>query len=344
MTACIDGMTTDVRDSKYGDASNSFTNTCWLCKEEVTKVDKDIIAMGPRGQRDVRNCADPSKDFGKWNFYHRHCVVNKGHAPNHPVCNKPNGPCTDWHLRGKCKRGFDCGHCHLEHPELMHKYPDLPPGGVLRRPQRRERLAMLKQSYEAEINKFLQSGDGAAEDDDMDALAPRGWGHKPTAPKMQLEGDSASSSSAIPTATSAEARVVQQLIDHLEVNSLVNPIRIQQELHHIVAKLGPGPIQIWLDALSRNPELREMNDRLMQEADREFEKNPSQTEASLRLSQFFERCSDLCEVLWKAESCPRGAESATFEDILDFILLSESKENLLGQLTQRCAELCDLLK
>merc|ERR1719221_1066370 len=102
-------------------------------------------------------------------FYHIRCVRDvKKHAPNHPECTKPNGPCTDFHLRGKCKRGFDCGHCHLAHPELLLKYPDLPPGGVLRRPQRRERLAMLKTAYEEDIAKFL---DGDDDDEDEDGTA-----------------------------------------------------------------------------------------------------------------------------------------------------------------------------
>mmetsp|Transcript_42474 Transcript_42474/g.99668 ORF Transcript_42474/g.99668 Transcript_42474/m.99668 type:complete len:615 (+) Transcript_42474:62-1906(+) len=122
----------------------------------------DWIAIGPKGQRDVHGMAHPSYSATRWDFYHPKCAQLKlGHAPNHDHANKankcvrPHGPCTDWHLRGKCKRGFHCGHCHFHHPELRDKYPDLPAGGVLRRPQRRERLMMLRAAYEDELQNFL---------------------------------------------------------------------------------------------------------------------------------------------------------------------------------------------
>jgi len=129
---------------------------CPSCNEEIKKPANNYIALGPKGQRDVRWMADPEAPCSCWRFYHIKCVKEiEKHAPAHPLCERPTGPCTDWHLRGKCKRGFKCGHCHLEHKELLDKYPDLPPGGVLRRSQRRERLQALRTSYEDDVKKFL---------------------------------------------------------------------------------------------------------------------------------------------------------------------------------------------
>lgn len=156
------------------EVGRALNNNCEICRQPVTSgiadaarnnaedySDNNWIAMGPKGQRDVRGVANPLVDPPPWwRFFHCKCVRDvEQHAPNHPQCTRPHGPCTDWHLRGKCKREWKCGHCHFHHPELLEKYPDLPSGGVLRRPQRRERLQMLKMAYEEDIKKYLSTGE-----------------------------------------------------------------------------------------------------------------------------------------------------------------------------------------
>lgn len=143
-----------------------------LCPPEDALADKNWIALGPKGQRDVRGVANPATDPPHWwRYFHCSCARDTlKHAPQHPNCARPHGPCTDWHLRGKCKREFQCGHCHFHHPELLEKYPDLPAGGVLRRPQRRERLQVLKMAYEEDVKRFLHSEELIADEESDDEL------------------------------------------------------------------------------------------------------------------------------------------------------------------------------
>lgn len=214
-------------------------NNCEICNKPVTDgvadgsrqaddsfSDNNWIAMGPKGQRDVRGVANPETDPPQWwRFYHCKCVrVQSNHAPNHPQCTRPHGPCTDWHLRGKCKREFQCGHCHFHHPELLEKYPDLPQGGVLRRPQRRERLQMLKTAYEEDIKRFLNSEENIEEEysDDEPTCIPC----PKVEPQISSQSNRPSVSGSVPSsAGGASAGDLAQLLQPAKTSRVANALR-----------------------------------------------------------------------------------------------------------------------
>lgn len=170
-TAQVSGWSPGTYHDAEDNPANARPVTCEICKQSVAGGEPDAlcrdaddyreenwVAMGPKGLRDIRGVADPRTDVPGWGwrFFHCKCIRDvEQHAPNHPSCTRPRGPCTDWHLRGRCKREWKCDHCHFHHPELKEKYPDLPAGGILRRPQRRERLAMLKKAYEEEVAAYM---------------------------------------------------------------------------------------------------------------------------------------------------------------------------------------------
>ena len=100
---------------------------CEACREPIPlPLDLDqIVTIGPRGRRDIHQLATQDHHEGLWQCYHVACAQREfDHAPEHPHCSRPHQPCTDWHLRGQCHRGFTCGHCHLPHPELFIRYPE----------------------------------------------------------------------------------------------------------------------------------------------------------------------------------------------------------------------------
>lgn len=265
---------------------------CGLC-DKPAKLE-EWIAVGPKGQRDVRKIADPHSSHNRWVFYHIRCVKEKkGHAANHPDCARPKGPCTDWHLRGKCKRGFDCGHCHFDHPELLEKYPELPKDGVLRRPQRRERLAMLKKAYEDDIGKYLTG------DDDQQRLEDflRGTG--------------------VALRDGAGAQEAFRVAIH--------------ELEKEEGEDGVDTVDKWRTMFKTKEYVREgmeLKKKLVKDADR----HPG--DASLLVKRFLRCGDNFEEVVSKLQQSKPGVTPAKFEDLVGYVVDAADLEETVERMEE----------